>query len=61
MKTNRILAIALATVALAACQKENVNSSKLQLVAEDMVGNTKVAIDYNKSYWVNDESIWINY
>lgn len=60
MKTNRILAIVLATLALAACQKENINAGKLQLVAEGMDGNAKMAIRGNSSYWVDDERVHLN-
>lgn len=50
----------LATMAMVACEKENPNAGKLQLVAEGMGGNTKMAINGNSSYWVNGESVNIN-
>lgn len=50
----------LATMAMVACEKENPNAGKLQLVAEGMGGNTKMAINGNSSYWVDGDSVNIN-
>lgn len=60
MKTRYIFMFVLATMAMVACEKENPNAGKLQLVAEGMGGNTKMAINGNSSYWVDGESVNIN-
>lgn len=60
MKTRYIFMFVLATMAMVACEKENPNAGKLQLVAEGMGGNTKLAINGNSSYWVDGERVNIN-
>lgn len=53
--TKRLLAIAIAALALGACQKEN--SDVLILEAEGMHNGTKMAIDGNSSYWANGDRV----
>lgn len=59
MKTRYIWIMAMAVFALTGCQKERVNGN-LELIAEGMNGNTKLAINGLQSYWVNGESVNIN-
>lgn len=59
MKTRYIWIMAMAVVALTGCQKERVNGN-LELIAEGMNGNTKLAINGLQSYWVAGESVRIN-
>lgn len=56
--TKRFLAIAIAALALGACQKEN--SDVLILEAEGMHNGTKLAIDGNSSYWEDGEFVHID-
>ncbi len=61
MKTRYILTIALAVVAFTGCQKEKVDSNRLQLIAEGMGSSgAKLAVNNEKSYWVADENVRIN-
>ena len=55
--TKRLLAIAMAVMTLAACQKEN--SNVLILEAESMHNGTKMAVDGNSSYWANGDRVRI--
>ncbi len=55
--TKRFLAIAIAALALGACQKENGNL--LYLDAEGMHNGTKMEIDGNHSYWANGDMVRI--
>lgn len=61
MKTRYILTVALAVVAFTGCQKEKVDSNRLQLIAEGMGSSgAKLAVNNEKSYWVADENVRIN-
>lgn len=61
MKTRYILTVALAVVAFTGCQKEKVDSDRLQLIAEGMGSSgAKLAVNNEKSYWVADENVRIN-
>lgn len=56
--TKRLLAIAMAVMTLAACQKEN--SNVLIIEAEGMHNGTKMAIDGNHTYWAAGDEVLIN-
>ena len=55
--TKRLLAIAIAALAFGACQKEN--SNVIFIEAEGMHNGTKMAIDGNHSYWVENDQVRI--
>ncbi|MCR4932219.1 MAG: hypothetical protein K5918_07280 [Bacteroidales bacterium] len=56
--TKRLLAIAMAVMTFAACQKEN--SNVLIIEAEGMHNGTKMAIDGNASHWATGDEVYIS-
>ncbi len=56
--TKRLLAIAMAVMTLAACQKEN--SNVLIIEAEGMHSGTKLAVAGNASHWAEYDEVLIN-
>lgn len=56
--TKRLLAIAMAVMTLAACQKEN--SNVLIIEAEGMHSGTKLAVAGNASHWAAGDQVLIN-